>query len=80
MEDHSVATGKGLKAVTLAGDTVIPPEAVRETLSGADVEEWERAIPLVLMNHLPSPVGEKADAPPTALFGRLFDKAARFLS
>lgn len=71
--------GERLKAVTLAGDTVIPPEAVRETLSGADVEEWEPGYPCSHESPFPLLSGEKADAADRT-FGRLFDKAARFLS
>ncbi|TNF39372.1 MAG: hypothetical protein EP313_06205 [Bacteroidetes bacterium] len=71
--------GERLKAVTLAGDTVIPPEAVRETLSGADVEEWDPGYPCSHESPFPLLSGEKADAADRT-FGRLFDKAARFLS
>lgn len=71
--------GERLKAVTLAGDTVIPSEAVRETLSGADVEEWEPGYPCTHESPFPMLTGEKADAA-DRIFGRLFDTAARFLS
>lgn len=71
--------GERFKAVTLTGDSVIPSEAVRETLSGADVEEWEPGYPCTHESPFPLLAGEKAGAA-DRIFGRLFDTAARFLS
>lgn len=71
--------GERFKAVTLAGDTVIPPDAVRETLGGADVEVWEPGYPCTHESPFPLLSGEKADAADRT-FGRLFETAARFLS
>ncbi|MCU0459128.1 MAG: DUF6051 family protein [Bacteroidales bacterium] len=71
--------GERFKAVTLAGDSVIPPEAVRETLGGADVEVWEPGYPCTHESPFPLLTGEKADAADHT-FGRVFETAARFLS
>lgn len=68
-----------LKAVTLAGDTVIPSPAVRETLSGADTETWDPGYPCSHESPFPVLAGEKADAVDRT-FDRLFDTAAGFLS
>ncbi|MDX9904394.1 MAG: DUF6051 family protein [Bacteroidales bacterium] len=68
-----------LKAVTLAGDTVIPSPAVRETLSGADTETWEPGYPCTHESPFPVLAGEKGDAVDRT-FDRLFDTAAGFLS
>jgi pimeloyl-ACP methyl ester carboxylesterase len=68
-----------LKAVTLAGDTVIPCLAVRETLSGADTEIWEPGYPCTHESPFPLLAGDKADAVDRT-FDRLFDTAAGFLS
>jgi len=71
--------GGRLKAVTLAGDTVIPSPAVRETLIGADTETWEPGYPCTHESPFPLLAGEKADAV-DRMFDRLFDTAAGFLS
>ena len=68
-----------LKAVTLAGDTVIPCQAVRETLSGANTETWEPGYPCTHESPFPLLAGEKADAVDRT-FDRLFDTSAGFLS
>ena len=68
-----------LKAVTLAGDTVIPCQAVKDTLSGADTGIWEPGYPCSHESPFPVLAGEKADAVDRT-FDRLFDTAAGFLS
>jgi pimeloyl-ACP methyl ester carboxylesterase len=68
-----------LKAVAMAGDTVIPPEAVKETLSGADFEVWDPGYPCTHESPFPVLSGENANAADHT-FERLFDTAARFLS
>jgi hypothetical protein len=68
-----------LKAVSISGDTVIPPAAVRETLSGADVEVWDTDYSCTHESPFPVLAGEKAGSVDRT-FDRLFDSAARFLS
>ncbi|MDM8001723.1 MAG: DUF6051 family protein [Bacteroidota bacterium] len=68
-----------LKAITLAGDTVIPCQAVRDTLSGTDTETWDPGYPCTHESPFPVLAGEKADAVDRT-FDRLFDTAAGFLS
>jgi len=68
-----------LKAVTLAGDTVIPCQAIKDTLSGADTGIWEPGYPCSHESPFPVLAGEKADAVDRT-FDRLFDTAAGFLS
>lgn len=72
-------TAGRLKAVTFAGDRVIPPDAVSATLQGADVEIWETEYPFTHENPFPVLTGEKADAVDRT-FDRLFDFASSFLS
>lgn len=68
-----------LKAVSLEGDRVIPPDAVRDALSGADLEIWDAGYPCTHESPFPVLAGEKADQVDRT-FGRLFETAARFLS
>jgi len=68
-----------LKAVTLEGDTVIPCQAVRETLNGSDTETWDPGYPCTHESPFPVLAGEKAGAVDRT-FDRLFDTAAGFLS
>ena len=46
-------TGGKLKAVTFAGDRVIPSGAVSATLQGADLEVWSPAYPFTHENPFP---------------------------
>ncbi len=66
-------------AVTLAGDTVIPPGAVSETLEGAHAEVWDPGY--ACTHEVPFPVlpGEKSQAVDRT-FDKLFDTACAFLS
>ncbi len=68
-----------LKAVSLAGDRVIPPEAVREALTGADFEVWDPGYPCSHESPFPVLSGENADSADRT-FDRLFATAAGFLS
>lgn len=68
-----------LKAVTLAGDTVIPPAAITETLTGADTQTWEPGYPCSHESPFPVLAGEKANEVDRT-FDRLFDTATGFLS
>jgi hypothetical protein len=68
-----------LRAVSLAGDTVIPPGAIRKTLRGADVQVWDPGYRFTHESPFPLLAGEKADAVDRT-FGRLFETAAGFLS
>lgn len=68
-----------LKAITFAGDTVIPPAAVCETLKDADSEIWDPGYPCTHESPFPVLAGDKADAADRT-FDRLFDTAAGFLS
>ncbi len=67
------------RAVSLAGDRVIPAEAVRETLVGADLEIWDPGY--ACTHEIPFPVlaGPESEAVDRT-FDRLFDSAASFLS
>jgi hypothetical protein len=68
-----------LRAVTFAGDRVIPPDAVSATLQGADVEIWSPAYPYTHENPfpvLPGHLSQEVDR----TFDRLFNEAAAFLS
>lgn len=68
-----------LKAVTLTGDTVIPPAAVSATLEGADVEIWPADYPATHENPFPVLSGELSTAVDST-FERLFDTASSFFS
>jgi hypothetical protein len=68
-----------LRAVSLTGDTVIPPDAIRRTLHGADVQVWDPGYRFTHESPFPLLSGVKADAVDHA-FGRLFETAAGFLS
>jgi hypothetical protein len=68
-----------LRAVSLEGDRVIPPDAVREALSGADFEAWDAGYPCTHESPFPVLAGDNAGAVDRT-FGRLFETAARFLS
>lgn len=67
------------KAVTFAGDRVIPAKAVSATLRGADVEIWQPEYPFTHENPFPLLAGEQSQAVDST-FDRLFGTAARFLS
>ena len=67
------------KAVTFAGDRVIPAEAVSATLRGADLEIWQPEYPFTHENPFPLLAGEQSKAVDST-FDRLFETAARFLS
>ena len=67
------------KAVTFAGDRVIPAEAVTATLRGADLEIWQPEYPFTHENPFPVMAGEQLQAVDST-FDRLFEAAARFLS
>jgi hypothetical protein len=68
-----------LRAVTFAGDVVIPPGAVTETLSGADVQVWDPGYPCT--HETPFPVLSNGNAGAVdRTFGTLFETAAGFLS
>ncbi|MDT8373799.1 MAG: DUF6051 family protein [Bacteroidales bacterium] len=67
------------KAVTFAGDRVIPAEAVSATLRGADVEIWQPEYPFTHENPFPLLAGEQSQAVDST-FDRLFGMAARFLA
>jgi hypothetical protein len=68
-----------LRAVSLEGDKVIPPSAIREALRGADAEVWDAGYQCTHESPFPVLAGDKAGAVDRT-FGRLFDAAARFLS
>lgn len=68
-----------LKAVSLAGDQVIPPYAVRDALSGADHQIWDTEYPCSHESPFPVLAEGKAD-PVDRTFDRLFATAAGFLS
>ena len=68
-----------LRAVTFAGDRVIPPEAVSATLQGADVEIWSPAYTFTHENPFPVLPGELSNDVDRT-FDRLFTEAASFLS
>jgi hypothetical protein len=68
-----------LRAVTFAGDRVIPPEAVSATLQGADVEIWSTTYSFTHENPFPVLQGELAHEVDRT-FDRLFTQAASFLS
>ncbi len=71
--------GERLKVITFAGDRVIPPEAVRETLSGCDIATWEPGYQATHEMPFPNLTGERAEAVDRS-FGKLFDTADRFFS
>ncbi len=68
-----------LRAVSLEGDRVIPPGAVREALRGADAEVWDAGYPCTHESPFPVLSGDHAGAVDRT-FGRLFENATRFLS
>ena len=68
-----------LRAVSLEGDRVIPPGAIREALAGADAEIWDAGYPCTHESPFPVLAGDQAGAVDRT-FGRLFENAARFLS
>ncbi len=68
-----------LKAVTIAGDRVIPPEAVTKTLRGADAEVWKPGYHFTHEAPFPRLTGDEAAAT-DRLFNRLFETASRFLA
>lgn len=68
-----------LRAVSLEGDRVIPPGAIREALRGADAEVWDAGYPCTHESPFPVFAGDQAGAVDRT-FGRLFENAVRFLS
>lgn len=67
------------KAVTFAGDRVIPTEAVSATLRGSDLQIWQPEYPFTHENPFPVLAGEQSQAVDST-FDKLFEAAARFLS
>lgn len=68
-----------LRAVSLEGDRVIPPGAIREALAGADAETWDAGYPCTHESPFPVLAGDQTGAVDRT-FGRLFETAVRFLS
>ncbi|MBE0677136.1 MAG: hypothetical protein IH592_00075 [Bacteroidales bacterium] len=74
-----VNTGGKLKAITFAGDRVIPAEAVSATLQGADAEVWSPDYPFTHENPFPVLAGDRS-CEVDRTFDRLFTTAAGFFS
>lgn len=74
-----VNTGGKLKAITFAGDRVIPAEAVSATLHGADIEIWSPQYPFTHENPFPVLAGDRSYEVDRT-FDRLFTTAAGFLA
>jgi hypothetical protein len=72
-------TAGKLMAVSFAGDSVIPADAVSATLQGANFEVWSPAYPCTHENPFPVLPGSLS-AEVDSTFDRLFSKAASFLS
>ncbi len=72
-------TGGKLKAITFAGDRVIPAGAVTATMQGADTEVWAPLYPFTHENPFPVLAGDKSEEVDRA-FDRLFTTAAEFFS
>jgi hypothetical protein len=72
-------TGGKLMAISFAGDSVIPSEAVSATLQGADLEIWTPGYPFTHENPFPVLAGNLSDEVDST-FDRLFCTAASFLS
>lgn len=68
-----------LRAVSFAGDCVIPSDAVSATLQGANVEIWSPGYPCTHENPFPVLAGDLSDEV-DCTFDRLFTTAATFLS
>jgi len=68
-----------LKAVSMAGDTVIPAKAVLETLGAADAEVWNPGYPCTHESPFPVLAGEKGYEVDRT-FDRLFGISTAFLS
>ncbi len=68
-----------LRAVSFAGDCVIPSDAVSDTLQGANVEIWSPGYPCTHENPFPVLAGNLSDEVDST-FDRLFTAAASFLS
>ena len=68
-----------LRAVSFAGDCVIPSDAVSATLQGANVEIWSPGYPCTHENPFPVLAGNLSDEVDST-FDRLFTTAASFLS
>ncbi|MFZ2286733.1 MAG: DUF6051 family protein [Bacteroidales bacterium] len=68
-----------LKAITFAGDRVIPAEAVTATLQGADTEVWTPLYPCTHENPFPVLNGARSGEVDRT-FDRLFTTAAEFFS
>lgn len=74
-----INTGGKLKAITFAGDRVIPAEAVSATLQGADAEVWSPSYPFTHENPFPVLAGDRSYEVDRT-FDRLFTSAAGFFS
>jgi hypothetical protein len=68
-----------LRAVSFAGDCVIPSDAVSATLQGANVEVWSPGYPCTHENPFPVLAGNLSNEVDST-FDRLFTTAASFLS
>jgi hypothetical protein len=68
-----------LRAVSFAGDCVIPSDAVSATLQGANLEVWSPAYPCTHENPFPVLAGDLSNVVDST-FDRLFSTAAAFLS
>ena len=68
-----------LKAISMAGDTVIPAKAVLETLGAADAEVWNPGYPCTHESPFPVLAGEKGYEVDRT-FDRLFGISTAFLS
>jgi len=68
-----------LRAVSFAGDCVIPSDAVSATLQGANLEVWSPGYPFTHENPFPVLAGNLSDEVDRT-FDRLFTTAASFLS
>jgi hypothetical protein len=68
-----------LRAVSFAGDRVIPSDAVSATLQGANVEVWSPGYPCTHENPFPVLAGNLSNEVDST-FDRLFSTAASFLS
>lgn len=72
-------SGGKLKAVTFAGDRVIPSDAVSSTMEGADIEIWTPGYQFTHENPFPVLAGDRSDVVDRT-FDRLFTASAEFFS